>query len=53
EYTKKINRGTGPVVIGILSQEKTDVPPMIDRLAAFDPRYIDLKENNSLYTLLV
>ena len=53
EYTKKINRGSGPVVLGILSKNKDDVPSLYDRMAAFDPKYIDLSENQSLFTLLV
>ena len=53
EYTKKINRGTGPVIIGILSKNREDMPSLFERLAAFDPNYIDLSENQSLFTLLV
>ncbi|QOV20530.1 threonine ammonia-lyase IlvA [Blautia liquoris] len=53
EYTKKINRGTGPVILGIQSKSKDDVPNLVRRIAAFDQCYIDLKENQTLYSLLV
>ena len=53
EYTKKINRGTGPVILGILSKSKDDIPSLVKRIAAFDQCYIDLKENQTLYSLLV
>ena len=53
EYTKKINRGSGPVVIGILLQDHADYASLIERLTIFDPNYINLQENESLYTLLV
>lgn len=53
EYTKKLNRGSGPVVIGILLNDKEDYASLIERLTVFDPNYINLQENESLYTLLV
>lgn len=53
EYTKKINRGTGPVVIGILLKEPEALTQLLANLAKFDPEYINLRENASLYTLLV
>ena len=53
EYTKKINRGTGPVMLGVLSKSRDDVPSLFERIASFDPTYIDLSENQSLFTLLV
>ncbi|MGX6971013.1 threonine ammonia-lyase IlvA [Vagococcus bubulae] len=53
EYTKKLNRGSGPVVIGILLQDHNDYASLIERLTIFDPNYINLQENESLYTLLV
>lgn len=53
EYTKKINRGTGPVLIGILLKHKTDLSELLSRIQLFDPTYIDLSQNQSLYTLLV
>lgn len=53
EYTKKVNRGTGPVILGILLKEKAELPNLLAKMANFDPSYIDLSENPSLYALLV
>ncbi|MGT2682471.1 threonine ammonia-lyase IlvA [Streptococcus porci] len=53
EYIKRANKGTGPVLIGITLAEKEDYPGLIERLAAFDPTYINLHGNESLYNLLV
>lgn len=53
EYTKKINRGSGPVVLGVLSKSTIDVPSLFERIQEFDPSYINLSENQSLFTLLV
>lgn len=53
EYTKKVNRGTGPVILGVLLKRKEDLAQLMDNLSRFDPTYIDLSENPSLYTLLV
>lgn len=53
EYTKKVNRGTGPVVIGILLKKKEELLQLLDNLAEFDSNYINLQDNSSLYTLLV
>ena len=53
EYTKKINRGSGPVVLGVLSKSTIDVTSLFERIKEFDPSYINLSENQSLFTLLV
>ncbi|EPG1408699.1 TPA_asm: threonine dehydratase [Listeria monocytogenes] len=53
EYTKKVNRGNGPVIIGVLLQDKKDYEGLLDRVAAFDPSYIPINDNQTLYTLLV
>ncbi|EAE1981038.1 threonine ammonia-lyase, partial [Listeria monocytogenes] len=37
EYTKKVNRGNGPVIIGVLLQDKNDYEGLLERVAAFDP----------------
>ncbi|HAC2000376.1 TPA_asm: threonine ammonia-lyase, partial [Listeria monocytogenes] len=52
EYTKKVNRGNGPVIIGVLLQDKNDYEGLLDRVAAFDPSYIPINDNQTLYTLL-
>lgn len=53
EYIKRANKGTGPVLIGITLGDKEDYPAFISRLEAFDPNYLNLHENNSLYQMLV
>lgn len=53
EYTKKINRGTGPVILGVLSKNTEDLPALFERMLVFDPNYISLNEHPSLFTLLV
>lgn len=53
EYTKKVNRGNGPVIIGVLLQDRNDYEGLLDRVAAFDPSYIPINDNQTLYTLLV
>lgn len=53
EYIKRSNRGTGPVLIGITLGNKADYQPFTDRLEAFDPNYINLHGNETLYNLLV
>lgn len=53
EYIKRANKGTGPVLIGILLANKQDQAQLIERLAAFDSKFIDLKAQESLYNLLV
>ncbi|HFI0150207.1 TPA: threonine ammonia-lyase IlvA [Streptococcus suis] len=53
EYIKRANKGTGPVLIGIALGNKADYTRFINRLEAFDPQYINLHENDSLYKMLV
>lgn len=53
EYIKRANKGTGPVLIGIALGDKNDFPEFIARLEAFDPHYVNLHENDSLYQMLV
>lgn len=53
EYIKRANKGTGPVLIGITLGDKEDYPAFSQRLEAFDPNYINLHENDSLYKMLV
>ncbi len=53
EYTKKGNRGTGPVVIGILLKQPETLPALLQRLNEFDSTYIELSQNKTLYNLLV
>lgn len=53
EYIKRANKGTGPVLIGIALGDKMDYVEFIARLEQFDPQYINLHENDSLYKMLV
>lgn len=53
EYTKKGNRGTGPVVIGVLLKNPATLPELLKRLKEFDTGYIELSQNKTLYNLLV
>lgn len=53
EYIKRTNRGTGPVLIGITLGDKADYKAFTQRLEDFDPNYINLHGNESLYNLLV
>ncbi|WP_024405929.1 threonine ammonia-lyase IlvA [Streptococcus suis] len=53
EYIKRANKGTGPVLIGIALGDKTDYTQFISRLEEFDPQYINLHKNDSLYKMLV
>lgn len=53
EYTKKVNRGQGPVIIGVLLEQKNEYAAMIERLHVFDPQYMSVNDNAMLYNLLV
>lgn len=53
EYIKRANKGTGSVLIGIALGDKKDYAQFISRLEEFDPQYINLHENDSLYKMLV
>ncbi|HFH9838111.1 TPA: threonine ammonia-lyase IlvA [Streptococcus suis] len=53
EYIKRANKGTGPVLIGVALGNKMDYAHFIARLEEFDPQYINLHENDSLYKMLV
>lgn len=53
EYIKRANKGRGPVLIGITLGDKKDYNALIERLSVFDPSYINLHGNESLYNLLV
>jgi threonine dehydratase len=53
EYTKRVNRGSGPVILGVLLKDKEEIDTLCEKIAAFDPKYVDLNKNQTLYTLLV
>lgn len=53
EYIKRASRGKGPVLIGIALGDKGDYDAFIERLTSFDPHFINLQGNETLYGLLV
>lgn len=53
EYTKKVNRGKGPVLIGIHLGKRKNIGLLQERLRKFDPYYIDLKDNQTLYEMMI
>ena len=53
EYTKKVHRSVGPVLIGILLKNKDDIEGLLSRLEKFDPHYISVNENSKLYSFLI
>lgn len=53
EYTKKVNSAEGPVLIGVRLGDAKNLDRLLERLAKFDPNYINLQENQRLYRMLV
>ncbi len=53
EYIKRASKGTGPVLIGIALADKHDYAGLIHRMEKFDPSYINLNGNETLYNMLV
>ncbi|WP_162011623.1 threonine ammonia-lyase IlvA [Streptococcus sp. S784/96/1] len=53
EYIKRANKGKGPVLIGITLAEKEGYQAFLERLSGFDPSFINLHGNESLYNMLV
>ena len=53
EYIKRANKGKGPVLIGIALSDKNDYDRLLERLSEFDPSYINLNGNETLYNMLV
>ncbi len=53
EYIKRANRGKGPVLIGITLGDKRDYQDFLKRMEAFDPTFINLHGNETLYNMLV
>ena len=43
----------GPVLIGIALSDKNDYDGLLERLSEFDPSYINLNGNETLYNMLV
>lgn len=53
EYTKKVNRTSGPVFVGVLLGDYANLQALLERLEEFDPNFINVTNNKSLYQLLV
>ncbi|MDR0200277.1 MAG: threonine ammonia-lyase IlvA [Streptococcaceae bacterium] len=53
EYIKRANHGTGPVLIGIQLADAKDYDGLLERMKGFDPNFVNLRGNESLYNLLV
>ena len=53
EYTKKVNSGEGPVLLGIRLGQAKNLAALLQRLTTFDPNYINLQDNQALYRMLV
>lgn len=53
EYTKKVNREEGPVLIGVRLGNAANEQTLKQRLAIFDPNYIDLQKNKTLYEMMI
>ena len=53
EYIKRASKGTGPVLIGIALADKHDYASLINRVEQFDPSFINLNGNETLYNMLV
>ena len=53
EYIKRASKGTGPVLIGVALSDKHDYAGLIHRMEKFDPSYINLNGNETLYNMLV
>ena len=53
EYTKKVNRDSGPALVAIELQNKTDYPSLLDRMKAHDIDYQLVNEDPMLFNFLV
>ncbi|AMB99020.1 threonine dehydratase [Aerococcus urinaehominis] len=53
EYTKRSNKESGPVLVGVQLGDHQNLPGLLERMAEFDPNYINLQENDTLYQFLV
>ena len=53
EYIKRASKGTGPVLIGVTLANKHDYAGLVNRIERFDPFFINLNGNETLYNMLV
>jgi len=53
EYTKKNNRSTGPIVLGLEFQKKTDCEAVMKRMDTMDMSYQRINDDTDLFQFLV
>lgn len=53
QYTKKSNRTDGPLLVGVELADPNTIGDLLERIEEFDPKYISLNDNSTLYHLLV
>lgn len=53
QYTKKSNQNSGPLVVGVDLGKLENLEGLLARLSEFDPSYISINENSTLFNLLV
>ena len=53
EYVKKQNRESGPAILGIQLQKKSDYEPLISRMRQNNIDYQELKNSKTLFELIV
>ena len=53
QYTKKTNQNDGPLLVGLEIADPDSLPDLLKRIEAFDPKYVSLNDNSTLYDLLV
>ena len=53
QYTKKSNRSSGPLLVGVELGSVDNLQGLLERLEGFDANYISINENSTLYDLLV
>ncbi|MDR0847156.1 MAG: threonine ammonia-lyase IlvA [Lactobacillales bacterium] len=52
EYLKKLNRSRGAALIGVQLKNPKDLKPLLKKLNKFDPTFINLQDNELLYSML-
>ncbi|MCK0202399.1 threonine ammonia-lyase [Ornithobacterium rhinotracheale] len=53
QYVKRVNRESGPVVLGVELSEKKDLDALIERFDNFDFEYQYLNDNHLLFSTLI
>ena len=53
EYIKRASKEQDPVLIGVTLANKHDYAGLVNRIERFDPSFINLNGNETLYNMLV